>query len=119
MLLPPAQVEWQLDDQVREVSLEFGYDPAAYEPPGRGNGTELMLEIVSPDSSHPVYQRFLDPARQPGDRGRPSVRLTLPAFSPGSMLVLRTDPGQYGGTAWDWVYLAGLRLRRPSDPEPK
>lgn len=111
MLLPPAQVEWQLDDQVREVSLEFGYDPAAYDP-GKSNGTELMIEIVSPDSSYPLFQRFLDPARQPGDRGRQSVRVTLPPFAPGSRLVLRTDPGQYGDTAWDWVYLASLKLHR-------
>jgi len=116
MLLPPAQVEWQLDDQVREVSLEFGYDPAAYGP-GRSNGTELMLEIVTPDSTQPLYQRFLDPARQPGDRGPQSVRVTLPPFAPGSMLVLRTDPGQYGDTAWDWVYLASLKLHRePGSP---
>ncbi len=118
MLLPPARVEWQLDDQVREVSLEFGYDPAAGEP-GRSNGTELTLEIVSPDTTHPLYRRFLDPARQPGDRGPQRVRLTLPGFAPGSTLVLRTDPGPYGDTAWDWVYLAGLRLHRPDDPEPK
>lgn len=116
MLLPPAEVEWQLDDQVREVSLEFGYDPAAYGP-GKSNGTGLMLEIVTPDSTLPLYQRFLDPARQPGDRGPQSARVTLPPFAPGSMLVLRTDPGQYGDTAWDWVYLASLKLHRePGSP---
>jgi hypothetical protein len=116
MLLPPAKVEWPLDDQVREVTLQFGYDPAAYGPE-LSNGTELMLEIVSPDSTLPVYQRFLDPARRPADRGQQSVRITLPPFAPGSMLVLRTDPGQYGDTAWDWVYLASLTLHRePGTP---
>ena len=29
MLLPPAQVEWLPVDEVREVSLEFGFDPVA------------------------------------------------------------------------------------------
>ncbi|SDS24967.1 hypothetical protein [Opitutus sp. GAS368] len=118
MLLPPAQVEWPLDGEVREVSLEFGFDPEAYER-GRSNGAELILEIISPESTHPVFQRFLDPARQPGDRGLQSARVTLPPFTPGSILVLQTDPGPYGDTAWDWVYLASLRLHRESDPGPK
>ena len=49
--------------------------------------------------------------------GRQSVRVTLPDFAPGSILVLRTDPGPYGDTAWDWVYLASLKLHRePAAP---
>lgn len=116
MLLPPARVEWWLDAGVREVSLEFGYDPAAYER-GQSNGAELFLELNDPSGTREVYRRFLDPARQSGDRGEQSARVTLPSFAPGARLVLRTDPGQYGDNAWDWVYLAGLRLHR-SPPSP-
>ena len=118
MLLPPARIEWWLDADVREVSLEFGYDPVAYEQ-GRSNGTELYLELIDSTGTRQLLHRFLDPARVPADRGPQSARVVLPPFAPGTMLVLRTDPGQYGDNAWDWVYLASLRLHRASDPEAK
>jgi len=118
MLLPPVRVDWPLDEEVREVALEFGYDPVAYEQ-GRSNGTELYLELSEPSGTRQVYHRFLDPARQAADRGPQSARVVLPAFGPDATLVLRTEPGQYGDNAWDWVYLAGLRLHRASAPAPR
>ena len=111
MLLPPTRVEWWLDADVREVSLEFGYDPVAYEQ-GQSNGAELILELADHQSTRVVYRRFLDPARQPRDRGLQTVRVTLPPFAPDTTLVLRTDPGPNGNDAWDWVYLASLQLQR-------
>ncbi len=118
MLLPPAQMEWELDAEVRAVSFEYGYDPVAYEH-GHSNGTDILLEVVGPDSTVPIFQRFLNPARQPGDRGLQRARETLPPFVPGSRLVLQTDPGPSGDTAWDWVYLARLQLHRESDTDPE
>lgn len=118
MLLPPARVEWQLDDETREVSLEFGFDPAAYGP-GRSNGAELILEVAQGTATRVIFRRYLDPEKQPGDRGPQSARVALPPLAPDSTLVLRTDPGPYGDNAWDWVYLARLRLHRWSDPEPR
>ena len=31
---------------------------------------------------------------------------------PGSQLVLRTDPGEYGDNAWDWAYVTRMQLKR-------
>ncbi len=118
MLLPPAKVNWPLDVDSHEVTLEFGYDPVAYEQ-GQSNGTELFLELIGPSGIQQIYHRFLDPAHEPRDRGPQSARVVLPPFAPGTMLVLRTDPGPYGDNAWDWVYLRSLRLHRASDPAPK
>lgn len=118
MLLPPTQVDWWLDNDIREVSFEFGFDPAAYEP-GRSNGAEIFLELVDAQSTRVVYRRFLDPANQPQDRGLQTVRIALPPFAPDTTLLLRTDPGPHGNDAWDWVYLASLRLHRASDSAPK
>ncbi|MBI2814967.1 MAG: hypothetical protein HYX71_11855 [Opitutae bacterium] len=118
MLLPPVSLDWPLGEEVVEVTLEFGYDPVAYEQ-GRSNGTELYLELADPSGTREVYHRFLDPARVPADRGPQSARVVLPPFAPGATLVLRTDPGPYGDNAWDWVYLAGLRLHGTSAPGAK
>jgi hypothetical protein len=41
-----------------------------------------MLELVTANSTHPLHQRFLDPARKPGDRGRQGVQVTLPPSAP-------------------------------------
>ena len=111
MLLPPTTVEWQLDDDVREVTLEFGFDPEAYER-GASNGAEIILELASFAQTRQVYRRLLDPCHQPRDQGLQTVRVPLPPFSSDTHLVLRTDPGQFGDNAWDWVYLADLRFRR-------
>jgi hypothetical protein len=105
-------VEWKLDDDVREVTLEFGFDPEAYER-GDSNGAEVMVELVSfTSASRRIYRRLLDPNRQPADRGPQTAKITLPPFSPGTHLVLRTGPGDHNNNAWDWVYLASLQFRR-------
>jgi hypothetical protein len=111
MLLPPAAVEWKLDEEVREVTVDFGFDPVAYAS-GGGNGAELVVELVSFANSRPVYRRMLDPVRLADDRGPQSARITLPPFSPDTRLVVRTEPGPHGDNAWDWVYLAGLQFHR-------
>jgi hypothetical protein len=118
MLLPPERVEWWLNEDVREVTLEFGFEPVAYEP-GRSNGADFILELVSHQNTRVVYQRLLDPARQPSDRGLQTVRVPLLPFTPGTTLVLRTEPGPHGDTAWDWVYLAGLQLHRQPQYVPQ
>ena len=111
MLLPPTAVEWRLDDDVREITVDFGFDPEAYER-GVSNGAEVILELVSIAQTRQVYRRLLDPSHQQNDRGLQTARITLPPFSTGTHLVLRTDPGRFGDNAWDWVYLAGMQFRR-------
>ena len=111
MLLPPTQVAWALPEDVRAVSFEFGFDPVAYEQ-GKSNGAALFLEVADDHGLHLVFQCVLDPARVVDDRAPHRVYVPLPPFSSGARLVLRSDPGQYGDTAWDWIYLANLQFRR-------
>lgn len=39
-----------------------------------------------------------------------SARVPLPREGADMRLVIRTEPGEHGDQAWDWVYLAGLRF---------
>lgn len=110
MILPPTAVEWKLDDDVREVTLDFGFDPEAYER-GDSNGAEIFVELVSFTNTRQIYRRLLDPKRQSADRGPQTARITLPPFSPNTHLVVRTGPGESNNNAWDWVYLEGVRFR--------
>jgi hypothetical protein len=118
MLLPPAAVEWKLEDDVREVSFDYGFDPVAYEQ-GKSDGAEIILELSSLEQTREVFRRLLNPARQDGDRGNQSALVTLPPYDPGSHLILRTTPGPARDTAWDWVYFANLRLRRSPSFHPR
>lgn len=111
MMLPPTTVEWKLDDDVREVTLEFGFDPEAYER-GDSNGAEVRVELAGFLSRRTIYRRLLDPKRQPDDRGPQIARIVLPPFSPGTHLALSTGPGEHNNNAWDWVYLATMQFRR-------
>ncbi len=36
----------------------------------------------------------------------------LPVFACGSRLVLRTDPGENGDTAWDWSYVSRMEIKQ-------
>lgn len=111
MLHPPTRVEWALNENVQEVSIEFGFDPAE-NAPAKSDGAQLNLELVDGPSTTTVFQRFLDPGRHPEDRGRQSARVVLPRFGRGATLVLRTDQGPQGDGAWDWLYLASLRFHQ-------
>lgn len=110
-LAAPSRVEWPLDAEVREVAIEYGFDPTAYAQ-GGSNGAELVMELANETAIWPVYRCMLDPMRRPGDRGPQAALVTLPPFPAGTRLVVRTDPGEFGDNAWDWVYLGDLQLRR-------
>jgi len=115
MLLPPAQVEWELENDVRAVSLEFGFDPVAFEQ-GQSNGADLFLDVVDAEGTRPVFQTFLNPAREPDDRAPHRVLVVLPDLRKPSRVILRTAPGPYGDTAWDWVYVSNLKLIHSPHP---
>lgn len=110
MLLPPAAIDWALDDDAREVMIEYGVDPMAHAN-GTSDGVELVLELTHEGQTRGFYRRLLDPWRQSNDRGPQKAVVPLPPFAPGSHLVVRSSPGPRGDTAWDWLYFANLRFQ--------
>lgn len=111
MLPPPTHLEWKLDANVRQVWFEFGFHPSAYVE-GTTNGAELILELTEAGSTRVIWHRMLNPKRLSADRGPQLAVVTLPTFSADTHLVLRSDAGPYGDTAWDWVYLANMEFER-------
>ena len=111
LIPPPTQIEWAIDENVREISLECGFDPAACEQ-GRSNGAGIFLELANDYGSQTLYHRFLDPVRQTGDRQLQTALVTLPAFVAGTRLILRTDAGPYDDATGDWIYLLKFQFRR-------
>jgi hypothetical protein len=118
MIHPPCRLEWVLPMDTRAVALDFGFDPKAVAD-GTTNGAEIFLDLQDGETTRPLYRRYLDPQRRPADRGSIPLRILLPPFGPSSRLILRSDPGTYGDSAWDWVYLGSLIFQRAPDFSPE
>lgn len=112
MILPPAELTWRLEGVEREVEIDYGFHPKAYTE-GRSNGAWFIVELRAPGQPpQGLFRRLLDPARQSADRRELRTRFPLPPFPPGASLIVRTEAGEFGDTAWDWVYLARLKFLR-------
>lgn len=108
----PSEIVWPLTGVEREMVFHYGIDARAYEE-GTTNGVEFMVEVRGPSGGVTrAFARLLKPVGNPADRGQHVARVTLPVFAPGSRLVLRTDPGEYGDTAWDWAYVTRIDIRQ-------
>lgn len=119
MLEPPAEMAWHLDGTERKLRFDFGFHPRAYTE-GRTDGAEFVVELRMPGQTPlQVYERPLDPQRQPGDRGPLSAEVELPPFPTGTTLVVRTAAGPAGDTAWDWVYFGQMRMARSPFYSPR
>lgn len=108
----PGHMQWSLHGGEREFYFDYGFIPEAYEH-GASNGVVFLVELQSLDGSKQViFQKLLNPAENPQDRGNHTARVSLPPSLPGSQLLLRTDPSQYGDNAWDWSYVSRMQVRR-------
>jgi hypothetical protein len=59
-----------------------------------------------------IFNRLLLPVNGPADQGLQQASLALPkGIEAGTELVLDIGPGPYGSPAWDWTWLANLRIK--------
>jgi hypothetical protein len=111
-LEPPGEIVWKLNGNEREILFDYGIDPYAYEN-GKGNGVVFIVELQSTDERRTeLYRSHLDPFKRLEDRGNHSARVILPVVKPGMRLILKTDPGEYGDSAWDWSYFTRVQIKR-------
>ena len=107
----PSEAVWKLSGVEREFVFHYGIDPEAYER-GTTNGVEFIVEVRGPSGGVTrAFSSMLKPLTRVADRGKHVARVQLPLYAPGSRLVLRTDPGEYGDTAWDWAYVTRIDIR--------
>jgi len=96
-----------LPDERRRLTGDFGFVEGAHTGANRTDGGEFTIEGETANGQSTVlWQRTLDPLRQPGDRGPQRVDIALP---PGLVRVrLHTKPGVKGDGSWDWTYWGNL-----------
>lgn len=120
MMRPPERISLPLDGSEREFRFGYGYLPQA-ELQLDGNGTELIVSVVSPDGNErPLRHVFHNPAHQPNQRGHRQLRVLLPPdIVRGSTLRIATGTGPDNDNAWDWLYLAQIGFVRSSTFNPR
>jgi hypothetical protein len=107
LMNPPAEIVWSLEENVREVRVEYGFTSEAYRSKDRSDGAALIFELHSPGVPvRHLFFRELDPRNRPSDRGPITSRIILPPFRPGARLIARTKTGASGKA--DWIYLGRI-----------
>jgi len=96
--------------QASQILWEFGFLPDAFERSGdRTDGVVFAVTAELPDgSSRKIYQRVLDPVRNPVDRGR--ITEVIP-YQPidGEILHFTSRPNIH--KSYDWVHWSRIEVR--------
>ncbi len=104
----PARFVYPYRRGMKSLTFTYGLLAIAYERP-RGAGTDgidAIVEMEFPDHHiEKLFDRYLDPAGRPADRGPQTSSVDLPAV-PGGNIILRIGPGPHNNTAFDWAYIA-------------
>jgi hypothetical protein len=106
---PDGRLTFSLPSGAHELNGAFGIMPIAYER-GDTDGVQFVVEY-QPDQgpSQVLFQRYLDPLRQVGDRGTQALTVPLPAHEGGRVLLKTVNlPGKT--INWDWSYWAGIEV---------
>ncbi|MBS0662184.1 MAG: hypothetical protein JSR48_02895 [Verrucomicrobia bacterium] len=111
MVETPGQMVFALEPTDRVVTFGYGMDPECYTR-GKTDGIDIYVTLDQPGAPpSQLFRRPLHPLTVAADRGSHHLRLVLPpVLRPGARLVLHTDPGPAGDSAWDWAYFAGIRF---------
>ncbi len=109
----PASLVFRLHGGERSVAFDFGFRNGAWHEGGATDGAtyRVMLRRAGrPDEV--IFNRLLLPVNGPADQGLQQASLALPkGIEAGTELVLDIGPGPYGSPAWDWTWLANLRIK--------
>jgi hypothetical protein len=107
---PDGRLVFPIPPGAREVRAEFGIMPIAYER-GNSDGVQFVVEYQAAQGPSTVlFERDLDPAQRPADRGTQALTLPLPDAACGHLLLRTTNlPGKTYD--WDWSYWSGVQIR--------
>jgi hypothetical protein len=105
----PGVVTFPLAGSAKSLSFVGGLLPGAYAE-GQTDGVDWVVELEEHGQRQTLFRRQLRPLINPQDRGGVTLEVDLPAHTPGSRLIIRADPGPAGNNAWDWAFLARIRI---------
>lgn len=96
-----SQMVLALDREINRVRVGFGLLDGAWRDGGRTDGVEFRISVASSGHSVIAWSRFLDPVRNPDDRGTQEATIEVDGRH-ATALVFETLRG--GNGLWDWSY---------------
>lgn len=103
----PAVLDWNLSPDWRGLEIEYEFEPAAVGARG-GDGVELLLDLVTGESSQRLLRRTYDPQNSAADRSRQRACIIFPPGTRAQVARLTVSPGPTGNNAWDWFSLSRI-----------
>jgi hypothetical protein len=104
----PSRLYYDCPADLRAITFGYQLPPEAYaDEKGnrRSDGVGAVVEFVDRDGNVDLlYQRTIDPFRNPNDRGMIRARVELPGRA--GRLVLRLTTGPKNDSSYDWSYFA-------------
>jgi hypothetical protein len=109
----PSELVFAPPPGSRRLHAVAGLPDAAFAPGGVAVTDGITIEVIAETPAGArtrLFQRTLDPAREPADRGPQSVDVDLPPLFTGR-LHLRLGNGPKHNPTNDWAYWAGVEIR--------
>lgn len=109
----PSLLRYTLPTGALSLRGRFGIRAGAYAPENKSptDGAVFIVRVISPQgSSHVVFNRHLQPAREAGDRPVQNFETSLDRPPAGSTLELEINSGPDGSSASDWTYWSDIEL---------
>jgi len=109
----PSELIFRPPSDARMIRATVGLPDGAYAPGKPAVTDGITVEIFafnSQGTKQRLYQRTLDPARNPADRGPQGITLTLTAPLTGDLL-FRLGNGEKSDPTNDWAYWARIEIR--------
>jgi hypothetical protein len=91
----------------KALAGEIGFFDDAWRR-GEPRPVTFSISIIKPGGNEVLFQRTLDPAKRPEDRGPQRFSIDLRGNSSGNPIELQFDT--YPGTSWGWTYWSNLHL---------
>ena len=105
----PSDLEFAVPAGATTMVGRFGYPTGAYEGDAMTNGADFRVVWNDGTTEHVLFQRYLDPKKNPADRGLHSFAAPLSGVTSGRVhLVIDVGPG--GDNGWDWTAWTGVEI---------
>ncbi|MEO6995773.1 MAG: hypothetical protein ABI273_19360 [Lacunisphaera sp.] len=106
----PSELHFHAPVGAKRIEASVGILDGAFTGPGKTDGIDVVIfELLPSGGRHVLYQRYLNPAVNPADRGLQSIRLDAigPISGP---IIFGLYPGPADNMSFDWGYWRKIKI---------
>lgn len=105
----PSQMIFDLPADAKTLTGSYGFLPGTYTNGGATNGAEWVIYWTNGNERVDLFHKFLDPVKNPGDRGLQDFSCNLEGLK-GGRLYFEVKPGPYNDHGWDWTSWTDVKI---------